>query len=104
MSKRCHHCGSVNDDSRIYCSSCGELLDANLQLLKDLTDQTSGPKKRTYKAPPPRREPVRSPRPYFDDDPPPKLAREKKASHAALWIIVGIALVVVGVLIVSYAV
>ena len=28
MSKRCPDCGFVNEDSRIYCSSCGELLDA----------------------------------------------------------------------------
>ena len=105
MSKRCPDCGFVNEDSRIYCSSCGELLDAELRLLKDLTDQTSGPKNPTYKTPPPRREPDRSPRPFYDDDyAPPKLAKKKKSSGAALWIILGLAAAgVVLWLVLSYA-
>lgn len=101
MSKRCPDCGFVNEDSRIYCSSCGSLLDKELRLLKDLTDQTSGPKKPTYKEPPPRREPI-PPKDFYDEDyTPPKLSRQKKKSNAALWIILGIAVVAV-ILIVSY--
>ena len=103
MSKRCPDCGFINEDSKIYCGSCGELLDAELRLIKELNDQTAGPKKPTYKTPPPRREPV-PPRDRFDEDyAAPKLAREKKKSGAGLWIVLGIVLVVVGVLIVKYA-
>lgn len=102
MSKRCPDCGFINDDTRIYCGSCGELLDPELWLLKDLNDQTSGPKKPTYKAPPPRREAI-PPKDLFDEDyVAPKLSKQKKKS-AAPWIILGIILVVVGILIVNYA-
>ena len=90
MSKRCPDCGFLNEDSRIYCSSCGELLDPELRLLKDLDAQTSGPKKPTYKAPPPRREPI-PPKNVFDETyTPDKLSRQEKKS-AAPWIILGLA-------------
>lgn len=102
MSKRCPGCGFVNEDSRIYCGSCGELLDSELRLLKDLTDQTSGPKKPTYKAPPPRREPI-PPKDLFNEDyVPPKLSRKKKKTGAAPWIILVI-LIAAAVLILKYA-
>lgn len=102
MSKRCPDCGFVNEDTRIYCGSCGELLDAELRLLKDLNDQTSGPKKPTYKAPPPRREPI-PPRDFYDESyTAPKLARKKKKSNAGLWLVLGIILVVAGILILQY--
>lgn len=91
MSKRCPDCGFINEDSRIYCSSCGELLDSELRLIKKLNDQTSGPKKPTYKEPPPRREPIK-PLDRFDEDySAPKLSRDEKKSHTALWIVLGIA-------------
>ena len=103
MSKRCPDCGFINEDSKIYCGSCGELLDAELRLIKQLDEQTSGPKKITYKESPPRQEPE-SPKNRFDEDyVAPKLAQEKKKSRAGLWIVLGIALVVVGILIVKYA-
>lgn len=103
MSKRCPDCGFINEDSKIYCGSCGELLDAELRLIKKLNDQTSGPKKPAHKETTPQQEPV-SPRDRFDEDyVAPKLAQEKKKPKAVLWLVLGIALVVVGVLIVKYA-
>ena len=36
MAKRCPTCGHNNDDSRIFCSSCGDPLDAELRLIQDL--------------------------------------------------------------------
>lgn len=104
MSKRCPDCGFVNDDTRIYCGSCGELLDPELRLLKDLNQHTTE-RKPTYKTPPPRREPVRTPRPDFDDDyTPPKLAQKKKKSNAGIWLVLGIILVVAGILILNYVI
>lgn len=104
MSKRCPDCGFSNEDSRIYCASCGELLDPELRLLKDLNAQTSGPKKPTYKAPPPRREPI-PPKDVFNEDyDPGKLARRKKSSGAAPWIILALVLAAVVWLVLSYAV
>lgn len=102
MSKRCPDCGYLNEDSRIYCSSCGELLDPELRLLKDLESQTSGPKKPTYKDPPPRREPI-PPKNRFDDDyVPPKRTKEKSPSPLP-WIILGLlaAAVVVAFIVLS---
>lgn len=104
MSKRCPDCGFVNEDSRIYCGSCGELLDPELRLIKDLENQTSGPKKPAYKAPPSRREPI-PPKNVFDENYiPPKTVREKKSSPVP-WIILGLAAVaVVLYFVLSYAV
>ena len=101
MSKRCPDCGFVNEDSRIYCGSCGEPLDAELRLIQNLSNQKkAAPAKETA--------PV-------DDEPAPrrktsddgdyvyqKMAKEKKSSPLP-WIILGVALVVVGALIVYYA-
>ena len=36
MAKRCPTCGHSNDDSRIFCGSCGDPLDAELRLIQDL--------------------------------------------------------------------
>ena len=36
MSKRCPDCGQINDDSRIFCSACGEPLNSELRLIQDL--------------------------------------------------------------------
>lgn len=41
MSKRCPECLHMNDDSRIFCSSCGAPLDAQLRLIQDLEKQQS---------------------------------------------------------------
>ena len=43
MSKRCPDCGFMNEDSRIYCSSCGELLDPELRLIQSLERQKAAP-------------------------------------------------------------
>lgn len=36
MSKRCPSCGNINEDGRIFCSACGDPLDAELRLIQDL--------------------------------------------------------------------
>ena len=36
MSKRCANCGHNNDDSRIFCSACGDPLDVELRLIQEL--------------------------------------------------------------------
>lgn len=43
MSKRCPDCGYVNDDSRIFCSACGEPLNSDLRLIQDLEKQSKKP-------------------------------------------------------------
>lgn len=94
MSKRCPDCGFINEDSRIFCSSCGELLDANLRLIKDLESQTSGPKKPTYKEPPARRDPIPPKNIYDENYVPPKFSRQKKSSPLP-WIILGVIVIAV---------
>ena len=44
MPKRCPGCGQMNDDSRIFCSACGNPLDAQLRLIQDLEKQKKMPK------------------------------------------------------------
>ena len=46
MSKRCPGCGQINDDSRIFCSACGEPLDAQLRLIQDLEKQKKALRRR----------------------------------------------------------
>ena len=36
MAKRCPTCGHSNDNSRIFCSSCGDPLDVELRLIQNL--------------------------------------------------------------------
>ncbi|MBD5155639.1 MAG: hypothetical protein HDT15_11450 [Oscillibacter sp.] len=99
MSKRCPDCGFVNDDSRIYCGSCGELLDPNLRLLKKLNDETSKPRTPVKEAPPPPKpEKVSAPAPKYDDEPLEKLSKEKKS--IVPWVILGVAAVAVVVAVV----
>ena len=86
MSKRCPDCGAVNEDSRIYCASCGEPLDAQLRLIQDLEKQKeSEPKKRTDA----RKEDMSF---YVTRSAP----KEKKKS-AAPWIILGLIVVAAAV-------
>lgn len=105
MSKRCPDCGFVNEDSKIYCGSCGEPLDAELRLMRDLEAQKkTAPAKKAEPA-----DPAPAPRKRNNDGDDDfvyqKMAREKKSSPLP-WILlaVGIFVVVAGLLILNYAV
>lgn len=104
MSKRCPDCGAVNDDSRLYCGHCGEPLDANLRLLKQLNDETAKPRTPANEAPAqPKPAPKPKSTPAYDDEPVGKLAKEKKS--ALPWILLGAAVVIAAaVLILLYVV
>lgn len=103
MSKRCPDCGFINEDSRIYCASCGELLDSDLRLIKNLERQATAPRKAASEEP---RYKEESPAPKKTDDGDynvRKVSHEKKSSPAP-WIILGVAaLAVIVFLIVNYA-
>ena len=45
MSKRCPECRFMNDDSRLFCSSCGATLDSDLRLIQNLEKQKAIPSK-----------------------------------------------------------
>ncbi len=77
MSKRCPDCGQVNEDSRIFCSTCGEPLDAHLRLIQDLEKQKKAPQKERA-----------APRRDDDDEVPSSVQREKKSPLP--WIILGL--------------
>lgn len=95
MSKRCPDCGFINEDARIYCGSCGELLDPELRLIKNLDAQTSSARKAASKTIPEEKPPAPAKKPVDDDDyVPQKTVREKKSSPLP-WIILGIAVVAV---------
>ena len=83
MSKRCPDCRFVNEDSRIFCASCGAPLDAQLRLIQDLEKQKEAPK-----APPPDRQ-----RGEINISRSHTSAPEKK-SGATPWIILGLIAVI----------
>lgn len=83
MSKRCPSCGQSNEDSRIFCSSCGEPLRADLRLIQGLEKQKATASKARSAA-------------HSDDDDdyvPPKAPPQKKPS-AAPWIVLGVIVLV----------
>ena len=87
MSKRCPECHAVNEDSRVFCSSCGSPLDAELRLIQDLEKQ-----KATLSKPKP------APTVKHDDDDdyiPPKTVNEPKS--AMPWILLGLLVVAAAV-------
>ena len=79
MSKRCPGCGQINDDSRIFCSACGEPLDAQLRLIQDLEKQ-----KELSKTPEPAKQ--RGDVNFYVS----RSAPQKKKKSAAPWIILGL--------------
>lgn len=88
MSKRCPDCGFVNEDSRIYCSSCGGLLSSDLRLIQDLEKQKGAPSKNaSTKNISSQEQPARRQNKSDDDDyvPPKKAAQEESKSSA--WVI-----------------
>jgi len=101
MSKRCPDCGSINDDSRIYCASCGEPLDADLRLIQDLSaKKKAAPVKEEFPDEP---EPAPIPKKDNEDDGDlGKLARKKKFNPVP-WILlaVGVVVVIVGIMILT---
>lgn len=82
MSKRCPDCHAINEDSRVFCSSCGAPLDAQLRLIQDLEKQKKAPQKESS-----------APRKNDDDDDYiPPVPREQKKSPLP-WIILGLVVV-----------
>lgn len=102
MSKRCPDCGFINDDSRIYCGSCGELLDANLRLIQQLEEATKSSAKATKEPGPKVEDPgtVHKYHKYYDDDKVSKLAQEKKSSPVP-WILLGLAAAAVVIVVIA---
>ena len=92
MSKRCPDCGFMNDDSRIYCSACGEPLDANLRLIQQLEKAKNAPVKTKEEPKPMPEAPRPAPKKSDAGDVTGPLAREKKSSPLP-WIILGVAAV-----------
>lgn len=82
MSKRCPACGQANDDSRIFCSACGEPLDAQLRLIQDLEKQKKAPQKTAA-----------APKPKDDDVDVLPVPREEKKNPLP-WILLGLVVVV----------
>ncbi|MCI9157379.1 MAG: hypothetical protein HFF55_00065 [Lawsonibacter sp.] len=75
MSKRCPECRSVNDDSRLFCATCGATLDSDLRLIQDLEKQKTI---LTKTAPPQKQDD------YDDEDyVPPVSSRKKSGCYVA---------------------
>lgn len=86
MSKRCPDCRFVNEDSRIFCASCGAPLDAQLRLIQDLEKQKEIPKETPSAK---RRGDVNL---YSS-----RTSAPEKKSSAAPWIILGLIVIVAAV-------
>lgn len=87
MAKRCAKCGHLNENDRLFCAMCGEPLDADLQLIKNLekmSKQSSQTAQKKYD------------KQDEDDEVPMPISKEEK-SHAGIWIAVGIVVVLVAV-------
>ena len=84
MSKRCPECRFVNEDSRIFCASCGAPLDANLRLIQDLEKQQA--------APAPKKEAKQKEEMSLNVN---REAPEEKKTSVLPWIILGLAVVAV---------
>lgn len=85
MSKRCPDCGQINDDSRIFCSACGEPLNSELRLIQDLEKQKTAPSKSRPE----------SRRKDDDDDYVPPRNTQKNQSSPLPWILLGVAVLTV---------
>ena len=80
MSKRCPDCGQINEDSRIFCSACGEALNADIRLIQGLEKQSTAA---------PKAQPVSRQDDDDDDYVPPK-STQKKTSGAVPWIVLAL--------------
>lgn len=85
MSKRCPDCGQINDDSRIFCSACGEPLNSELRLIQDLEKQKTTPSQSRPE----------SHRNDDDDDYVPQKNTQKKQASPLPWIILGVVVLAV---------
>ena len=93
MSKRCPDCGTVNEDSRIYCASCGEPLDAELRLMRDLENLKKAPPPPKEEAPAAKEDSAPRRKKQDDDDfTYKKMAKEKKTNPVP-FIILGLVVV-----------
>lgn len=86
MAKRCAKCGHLNENQRLFCAMCGEPLDANLQLIKNLENMNKTSTKTTQ-----------SVHQKEGDDELPNFEKKEEKSHVGAWIIAGILLVLVAV-------
>lgn len=95
MSKQCPDCRFVNDDSRVFCSSCGAPLDAELRLIQDLEKQKDSLSKAAPKAASkPESKPESRPRKNDDDDYEFTSLRTEEKKSPMPWIILGLIAVI----------
>ena len=87
MSKRCCRCGHENDNSHFFCQQCGEALDDNVRLIMNYEKmkRDSTPSKQTVS------------RDDWDDDFVPFRREEKKKNHTAMWVLLAVFAVAVGI-------
>lgn len=91
MAKKCPTCGNVNDDSRIFCSACGDPLDADLRLIQDL-------EKRKHQA----AQTVKAPTKKFEDEDVVIPRREKKSLSPILVVLLGVVIAAIMAVIIYY--
>ena len=82
MSKRCPECRFINDDSRLFCASCGMSLDPQIRLIQNFEKQVKMSRQEEMK-------PERSEIKFYNNSKP---APKKKESSPLLWIILGAAI------------
>ncbi len=85
MSKRCHHCGFHNSDDVYFCRSCGEPLDAELELAMKLKENRNHPQ-----------QPSEQPSHQREDDDYVKKEPAKKKKTSYYWALAVVLLAAVG--------
>lgn len=85
MSKRCHHCGFHNSDDVYFCRSCGEPLDAELELAMKLKENRNHPQ-----------QPSEQPSHQREDDDYVKKEPAKKKKTSYYWVLAVVLLAAVG--------
>lgn len=85
MSKRCHHCGFHNSDDVYFCRSCGEPLDAELELAMKLKENRNHPQ-----------QPSEQPSHQEEEDDYVKKEAPKKKKTSYYWVVAVVLLAAVG--------